>query len=527
MPARAPAQTERLFDKAHAAHRSGALAQAERHYRALLDRDPHHFDALHLFGFLHYQRGRLTEALRYLSAALRHNDRSAETWLNHGLVLHDMRRYGDALASYDAALRLEPDNPDSLNKRGIALLDLDRAEEALACFTRALDIKPDLGEALGNRGNALVKLNRPHEAIASYDSARAVAGDSAQLLTNRAHALRRLDRLQEALADLTQALAMALDFPETHFELSLVQLALGDFERGWRSYEWRWGTATFAAHRRGFSSPLWSGEQTLSGKTILLHAEQGFGDTIQFARYVPLVAGLGASIVLEVQPELVPLMSSLRGAAHVVARGEKLPHFELHCPLMSLPRALKTEIATIPSEIPYLKACPKAEVADGGGAERPRVGVVWAGNTSHHNDRNRSIPLSLFTQLFENSSIQFISLQRDLGSDDAALLASHGVESMGADLRDFADTAALIAQLDLVVSVDTAVAHLAGALGKPITILLPYAADFRWLRQRHDSPWYPTARLIRQPAFGDWTSAIAQLRADLPQQVALARAQAP
>jgi hypothetical protein len=437
-----------------------------------------------------------------------------------------MRRYEEALASYDAALRLEPNNPHSLNKRGVALLDLDRAQEALACFTRALDLKPDLVEALGNRGNALIKLNRPHEAIASYDAARAIAGDGAQLLTNRAHALRRLDRLQEALADLTQALAMTPGFPEAHFELSLVQLALGDFERGWRAYEWRWRTAAFATRRRGFDQ-LWTGQQALAGRTILLHAEQGFGDTIQFARYVPCVARLGASVVLEVQPEFVSLMSSLHGVDRVVARGEKLPSLELHCPLMSLPHALKIEIPTIPSEIPYLGACPTADVAWGGTGERPRVGAAWAGNTSHHNDRNRSIPLSLFAQLFENPLIQFVSLQRDLRPDDGALLASHGVASIGPDLRDFADTAALIAQLDLVVSVDTAVAHLAGALAKPVTILLPYAADFRWLRERQDSPWYPTARLMRQPAFGDWTGIIAQLRADLPQQVALARVQAP
>jgi len=382
---------------------------------------------------------------------------------------------------------------------------------------------------LGNRGNALIKLNRPLQAIESYDAARAIGGDTAQLLTNRAHALRRLDRPQDAITDLNKALAIAPQFPEAHFERSLARLSTGAFREGCQSYEWRWATGAFGPHRRGFKSALWTGTQSLAGKTVLLHAEQGLGDTIQFLRYVPLVARLGASVILEVQPELVRLLARTDGAARVLARGDKLPSFDLHCPLMSLPYAFKTDIATIPAAIPYVEAPARVIAAWSNRIPpgRPTVGVVWAGRPTHHNDVNRSVGLARIAPLFDTPSLHFVSLQRDLAKADEAFLRDRGVPSLGAELHDFTDTAAVIAQLDLVVSVDTAVAHLAGALGKPVNILLPYAADFRWLRERQDSPWYPTARLYRQPSFGDWASVVARLSGTIERNALRAAKQTP
>jgi tetratricopeptide (TPR) repeat protein len=509
----------RLAEKALAAHRDGDLAQADRLCRAALQRDPGNFDVLHLAGCVNHELGRLAEALRFLAAAVRRNAGSAAALSDLGLVQHRLERYADALASYDAALALAPDDCDLINRRAVALLRLDRPDEALAELERLLAITPGHTDGLGNRGNVLMRLNRPGDAIASYDAARRIAGDTAQLLTNRAHALRRLDRLVEAILDLEAAIVRRPDFAEAHFELGMARLARGDFPGGWNEYEWRWKTAAFAASRRSFTSPLWTGEQDLAGQTILLHAEQGLGDTIQFVRYVPLVARRGATVILEVQPELVSLLAGFDGAVHVIARGGKLPRFDLHCPLLSLPRAFRTTPATIPAAVPYIHA---SAARTQGWAERlpaqgPLIGIAWAGRSTHHNDQNRSLPLARLAPLLRRADARFVSLQREPRSGDEAILrACPGVLDLGGVPDDLVDTAALIARLDAVISVDTAVAHLAGALGKRLFLLLPLAADFRWLRGREDSAWYPTAQLVRQPAFGDWEGVVARLGALIP-----------
>jgi hypothetical protein len=297
----------------------------------------------------------------------------------------------------------------------------------------------------------------------------------------------------------------------------MTRLTLGDFDGGWKEYEWRWKTGALAAQRRQFKAPLWLGDAPVSGKTILLHAEQGFGDTIQFIRYAPLLASRGAKVVCEVQPELLSLLSRFDGI-DVIAKGEPLPPFDLHCPLLSLPFAFGTKLETIPASIPYL--APSAErlahwrdrLPRGG----PRAGFVWSGSSSHKNDSNRSIPLARLAALFADPSLACFSLQCELrDADNEALRGLPNLVQLGGGLRDFADTAAVISLLDVVISVDTSVAHLAGALGKPVVILLPYAADFRWMRGCDETPWYPTAKLFRQPAFGDWDSVIARLSDEL------------
>lgn len=507
-----------LLLKAHAAHLAGALAQADKLYQAILKRAPGNFDVLHRLGIVNHQRGRPAEALRYLAAALRRNAGSAQALADHGLVLHTLGRIEEALASYGAALAIDPENADVLNRHGAALNRLGRSAEALASLERALALDPAHAEALGNRGNVLLKLNRPDQAIESYDAARRAAGDSARLLTNRAHALRRLDRPEEALADLRAAMALDPGHAEAQFELGLVQLALGQFADGWSAYEARWATAAFAVHRRDFRSPLWTGAQPVDGRTILLHGEQGLGDTIQFVRYVAHVARLGATVVLEVQPELASLLAQVEGATRVIARGQKLVAFDLHCPLMSLPRACGRTSTAIPAAVPYIKVAADLaakwthKLAQRSPDGRPLVGVAWAGRPTHDNDANRSIALRRLAPLFDLAGIRFVSLQRDASAEDRALLrAGRDVIDAADDLGDFADTAALMSRLDGVVAVDTAVAHLAGALAKPTIVLLPFAADFRWLRGRSDTPWYPTATLVRQPRFGDWDSAIGEV----------------
>lgn len=519
-PSESGADLDGLLRKAVAAHQDGALAQADRLYRVVLAHDPGHFDALHLIGYLSFQRGRFAEALRFLAAAVRRNARSAEALSDLGIAQHAAESYAEALASHDAALAIEPGNATYINRRAAALLRLGRPGEALAELDRILGVQPANVDALGNRGNVHLSLNRPDEAIADYDAALRAAGDAAQLLTNRAHALHRLDRVPEAVADLRRAIALRPDFAEAHFELGMALLTLGDFTAGWSEYEWRWAAGAFAASRRAFSSRQWTGTQKLAGRTVLLHAEQGLGDTLQFVRYVPLVARLGATVILEVQPELVALLENTTGASRVIARGDPLPHFDLHCPLMSLPRAFATQGVTASTPIPYVTTPAEAtrrwaqRLPPGG----PLVGIAWAGRPSHHNDHNRSLPLAALAPLLRRSDIQFVSLQRDLREGDAAILgAMPHIIHVGPDLHDFADTAALISRLDAVIAVDTAVAHLAGALGKRLMLLLPYAADFRWLRGRADSAWYPSARLLRQDKFADWSGVLARLAAQLDQ----------
>jgi hypothetical protein len=508
----------RLLHKAHAAHVEGALRQAERLYKAILERDPDNFDVLHCLGMLHHQKGQLAHAQKFLSAALKLNPQSAEALSNYGLVLHALGRTEAALMSYRAALAIEPDDADLLNRQAIVLLDLGRPAEALNNLDRALAQDANHSEALGNRGNALVKLNRPAEAIDSYCEMERVEGPSARLLTNRAHALRRLDRVEQALADLHKAVALNPNYPEAIFELGMAQLALGNYDDGWKAYERRWATAAFVPHRRDFKSPLWTGDQCVDGRTILLHGEQGLGDTIQFVRYVEQVARLGAVVLLEIQPELVALLADIAGAAHIFARGEKLFPFDFHCPLMSLPGVFNTNADSVPAGVPYIKA---PEVQAEKWARRlptgkPLIGFCWAGRRSHRNDANRSIALARFAPLFEVKNANFISLQREPSFEDRALLLGHkNVIDFADELGDLVDTAALISRLDLVVSVDTAVAHLAGAIAKPLILLLPFAADFRWLRVSDDCPWYPTAKLFRQPRFEDWESVIARVGAYL------------
>jgi len=509
----------RLQRQAYQAFAQGDLDKAERLCAGILEYRREDFEALQLLGLLKLQRHRPAEALGLLSQALKVNSGSADAMSNLGLALHAAGRFEEAVANYRNALQLAPGHPEILYNLGNACLELGRIDEALAKFDEALAKSPGHVGALVNRGNALLRFNRPLDAILSYDQALAAMPEHPQILTNRGHALRRLDRPLEALADFEAALASGSEFPEAHFEAAMTRLTLGDFDAGWKGYEWRWRTGAFAGQRRQFRAPLWLGDASVSGKTVLLHAEQGFGDTIQFIRYAPLLAGRGAKVVCEVQPQLQSLLSQFEDI-EVIAEGEPLPAFDLHCPLLSFPLAFKTQSDTIPASVPYL-APPGERLAhwrERLPQGRPRAGFVWSGSPAHKNDSNRSIPLTRLAALFENSPLHCFSLQSELrDADGEALRALPDLVHLGSELRDFADTAAVISLLDVVISVDTSVAHLAGALGKPVVILLPYAADFRWMRCRDDTPWYPTAKLLRQPAFGDWDSVIARLRDELRQ----------
>jgi Tfp pilus assembly protein PilF len=456
------------------------------------------------------------EALASFDRALALKPDHVQALNNRGLTLAALGRGAEALASWDAALAADPDHVEALHNRGNALYRLKRLEAALADYERFLVLRPNDLDVLNNRGGALAELGRLDEAFESYDRAFAIDPGLPEISINKGHICADRHRFEEALSCYAAAAALPTLRPEAEFCASLVRLRLGQFAQGWRDYEWRWRQASWVPQRRDFVTPLWLGKEPLAGRTILLHAEQGFGDTLQFVRYAKLVAGLGATVVLEVQPALKPLLSGIAGIAQIVARGEPLPRFDLHCPLMSLPLAFGTALDTIPADIPYVRA-PAERVAQWqarlGAPRTLRVGIVWAGSAVHKNNHNRSIAFDRFRALLSASDVEFVSLQNELGAAEVAALARHAnVIPLGGELRDFADTAAVVSLLDLVVSADTAMVHLAGALGRPVWALLPFSPDFRWLLGREDSPWYPTARLFRQPRFGDWESVLARAK---------------
>ena len=395
-----------------------------------------------------------------------------------------------------------------------------RLQEALDGYDKILSLRPDYAEVHLNRGNVLKDLQRYDEALDSYGRALALRPDYAEAYSDRGYALQDLRRYAEALANYDKAISIKPDYAEAQFNKSRLKLLLGQYTEGWSLYEWRWKVAKNKVYFKEFKQPLWLGDQPIAGKTILLHAEQGFGDVIQFVRYLQMVEALGAEILLGVHPLLVPLLHSLNGTFTLATKIIGLPPFDFHCPLMSLPLAFKTDIDSIPANIPYLAADPGRRSHWGerlGNKVRPRIGLVWSGTPRHSNDRNRSVALRSLAPLLR-LNFEYHSLQKEVRAEDKSVLAEFtDILCHENELRDFADTAALVAEMDLIISVDTSVAHLAGALGKTVWILLPYAPDYRWMTERSDSPWYPTARLFRQGGVGDWNRVIEAVCAELRQ----------
>jgi tetratricopeptide (TPR) repeat protein len=463
-------------------------------------------------------QGRLEEALEGHRRVVALAPQSAMARFHLAATYQALGRLDEAVAAYAETARLDPALAAPHIQRAGLLLGLRREAEALAACEAALALDPGQTGVWSNLGVALLALNRPHEALAAFD--RTIALDPAYPPghANRGAALRELNRVGEALAALDHALALAPDYVEARCNEGVCQLLAGDLEHGFAGHEQRWRIEPGLSDRRDFAAPLWLGAEDIAGKTVLLHAEQGFGDTINFCRYAPLLAARGARVVLEVQPGLKVLMASLAGVTQVVARGEALPAFDYHCPMMSLPLAFGTRLDTIPAPRSYLAAPPErlgAWAARLGPAGGLRLGVVWSGKPTHHNDHNRSIPLERFLQALPEG-IEVISLHDKVREADAEVLARHPrVRRFDGRIADFADTAALAAALDLVVSVDTSAAHLAAAIGRPTWVLLPFAPDWRWLLERDDSPWYPSVRLWRQPALGDWDSVLARVRGEL------------
>lgn len=501
---------------AQGAIRDGNLKRASELCSAILRVNPTHFAALKMLGELSLSAGRQAAAADYLSQALSVRPNAPNVLFMLGLALMYQGKNNKALACFERAVRIKPDFTSALNNRGVILLGQLRVGDALQSFDSALAINPDMLDALNNRGRALHELQRYDEALACYERALKIKPDFSDALTNLGRTLHNLNRLDEAMAANKQALALNPDDSVAHTNLGLINLTLGDFEAGWRQYEWRWSNPTWTTRPRKFDKPAWLGADDIQGKTVFLYAEQGFGDTLQFCRYAPLVEALGATAILEVQPALKPLLAGL--AHRVIAAGEPIPPHDFTCPLLSLPLAFGTLVDTIPSTVPYITASDELRRLWSerlGPRSRPRVGIVFSGRPSHQNDMNRSVALKDLDPLIKCNA-QFTVLQNALRPHDAATLTEHpDILHFCDQINSFADTAAMVSLMDLVISVDTSAAHLAAAMGRPAWILIPSVSDWRWMTGRDDSPWYPSARLFRQPAIGQWEGVIRDIACEL------------
>jgi len=543
------ALTRRQLTEAVAAQQQRQLDEAARLYEAVLARTPRNADALHLLGVVRAETGNSEQAAALLAAALDVNPReptihfnfanllqtigrlreavahydlalglapeAAEAWYNRGNCLGRMGFGDDSLASFEAALRVRPAYPAAMLNKGVALQKLGRFDAAVAAFEAALALRPGYAQALGNLGNVL-------RVMGQWERARLVCEQAVALHPGYAEAHAHLGNVQQnlnahtaALENYARALALSPELASAQWNRSLTLLRVGQYEAGWRGFEWRKRLSTPVAVRE-FQQPEWLGDSDVRGKVVFLHWEMGLGDSLQFCRYAPLVRALGAMVILAVPQPLVRLARTLDPAIEVVSTHAVPSRFDLHCPLMSLPLALGTTLASIPARVPYLHAEP-AQVAAWRGrlAALPglKVGLVWSGAPRPDDpeanaiDQRRSLRLGQLAPLAGVAGVSFVSLQKGPAAGEAAAPPNGMVlHDWTAELDDFRDTAGLVAALDLVISVDTSVAHLAGALGGPVWVLNRFDHCWRWLDGEGASPWYPSALLFRQAAPGAWAA---------------------
>lgn len=498
------------YEEAHynlgiALKEQGKLEQAVASYQRALVIKPDNADALYNLGNARKDQEKFDEAIASYRQALAVRPDFAEAHCNLGYGLLQLKKRDEAVACFRQALAIKPNYAEAHSNLGQALQDLGQLDEAVSNYQMALAIKPGFVEVLSNLGLAFQEQGRLDAAMAKYDEALAINPDHAEAHNNLGLAFQELGNLDKALACYEKALAIVPDSPEARNNIGMLQLLTGDFQNGWENYAWRWKTKDASLRPRSYQQPLWDGS-ALEGKTIFIYPEQGLGDVIQFARYLPLVAAQGCRVHFEIQNPLYRLFEGNSFAESLLRAKEMPPHFDCHAPLLNLPQLLQTTLESIPGNDAFPEASDQLKAQwrkhfDPG--DDFRLGIVWAGNPDHKNDRNRSIKGELFRSLSDIPGLSIYSLQ--VGREgEAARLFGDEVTDLSALFSDFADTAAAISHLDLVVTADTSVAHLAGALGKPVWTLLPFMPDWRWLLGRDDSPWYPTMRLFRQQERGDW-----------------------
>jgi tetratricopeptide (TPR) repeat protein len=474
-----------------------------------------HFDSGNAF----MQAGRFAEAAAAYRRALALDRTAAQTHNNLAVALAEQRLFGSALAHYREAVRLDPNYAFAHFNFGNAYRQLGRHADAIAAYERALELSPAWPPALLNCGLALAALGEQSAAEASYREALAANPNYAEAHNNLGLALELQGHLDEAMQHFDRALELAPQFANAHANRAQLNLLRGDLTAGWPEYEWRWRLPGVAL--ASVPIPFWDGS-SWSGRSLLLRAEQGLGDTIQFVRFASLLESAGITVMVECQPTLASLISRTRGVRHVVPRGNGLPRCEAQIQLASLPRVLGiAALSAIPAEVPYLQAEPTLSALwhERLGSEQAlRVGIAWKGNPAHPQDCHRSIPVEQFAALATVPGVKLVSLQLGVSAPAALQAVQPLIKSSDEQPLSFEDTAAIVANLDLVITCDTAVAHLAGALGTPVWILLPLIPDWRWLLGREDSPWYPSARLFRQTKLDDWAEVFTRVRGALAER---------
>jgi tetratricopeptide (TPR) repeat protein len=511
------------FHLADALRHAGRLADAVAAYQQCLRLKPEFVDGHHNLGLALSRQGKPKDAEACYRQALRLQPDHASAHNNLGVLLEARGQRQEAIAAFHESIRLKPDVAEAHNNLGVALAALGKLTEAVTAYRQALRLKPDYADAHNNIGNALRDNGQLDEALGHFQEALRLRPEYAEAHNNLGILRVHQGDLAEGVACYDRALQLKPDYPDARKNRSLAWLAGGDFERGWPEYEYRWQGKDLKP--RTFRQPRWDGKP-LAGRTILLHAEQGWGDTLQFVRYALLVKQRDGRVVLECQKPLVPLLKGCLGVDEVIAEGSPLPDFDVQAPLLSLPGIFRTTLATIPSLNPYLFPEPELRRHWHQALAHIRgfkVGIVWQGNRGHRGDRHRSIPLAHFAPLARLAGVQLVSLQKGHGSDQLeGLKEPFPIQDLGrlVDARGvFTDAAAFLKELDLVVACDTALAHLAGALGTPVWVLLPMASDWRWLREREDTPWYPTMRLFRQKERGKWDEVLGRIAQALGQRL--------
>ena len=514
-----PGNADLHFTMGAAAAAAGKVEEARSSYLKALQYRPK-FPEAHLnLGNLLYDARHFAAAAAAYSRAIALRPEYAKAYCNLGNALSEMGEHTKAIACYERALALDEGAVAARHNLGNALLHSREYDRAEKCFREVLNAEPGRAAHHNSLGNVLLRQHRDAEAEASYNRAVALEPGYAAAHINLANALLQLGRVEEMKQHYRRGVELDPASAGGQYNLGLVLLRDGDYLEGWLKHEWRWDFRELQQPRRHFSQPQWRGEP-LNGAIILLHAEQGLGDTLQFIRYAPLVAARGGRVFLEVQPRLRRLLEGMSGVERVIVRGDTLPEFAWHSPLMSLPLAFRTTVDTIPVATPYLRADPALVAAAWQVCppidKRLRVGLAWAGNPSNKGDAQRSMALEQLAPLADVPNAIFYSLQLGAAAEQIQPLQDRFplIDACSRD-KDFAETAAVAATLDLVISVDTSTAHLAGAMGLPLWVMLPHLADWRWMEEREDNPWYPTARLFRQPARGDWVSVVQALCAAL------------
>jgi Flp pilus assembly protein TadD len=491
----------------------GSIADAIESARRALSLFPAFYEGYNNLGAALSDNRQFAEAIEAFRTAIELKPDFLEAQLNLGAALAESGDFHEAIATLTSLIARAPNTALAHHHLGYCLRHLGRFDEAACALVRATELDAADARTFLELSAALTLQGKNDEAIIACRRALALDDRCAEAYANLGHALREQGLFEQAIDACRRAISLQPDSAETHANLALTLLLLGNLEEGFPEYEWR--TKIGTTHTPQFAHPQWTGGD-VSGKTVLLHSEQGLGDTLQFVRYAPLVAARGARVILECQPELACLLKSVQGITTVVSKGEARQQFDLHCPLMSLPFAFGTRLSTIPKNVPYItvdrslseqwrdrfNTTPRAL----------RAGLVWAGQPAHVNDRKRSISLSQLAPLNAVNGVQFYSLQKgEAGREAATAPAQMSLIDWTEDLNDFADTAAFISQLDLVISVDTAVVHLAGAINKPVWVLLPFVPDWRWRLDGEDNPWYPSVRLFRQKSHNDWEHVMHQV----------------